>query len=66
MSQQQCKVIIKTKNTQKGPNLYETEYLKVLNDELAIFLKNRNLTTTIQKISVAFEGPDYVGVLQVG
>lgn len=66
MSQKkQCKVVIKTHGTNKGPNLYEAEYLKVLNEELAIFLKSKNLTT-IQAISIAFKGQDYVGVLKVG
>jgi hypothetical protein len=63
---QKCKVTIRKGNTQKGPNLYEVEYLKVLNEELSIFLKSKNLTTTIQAISIAFKGPDYVGVLKVG
>jgi hypothetical protein len=63
---QQCKVIIKTRgNPKTGPSLLETEFLKLLNEELSIFLKGKNFTT-IKAISVAVKGDDYVGLLKVG
>ena len=62
---QPCKVTLKTRNTKTGINLYEAEFLKLLNEELRIFLKSKNLTT-IKAISIAFKGKDYVGLMKVG
>ncbi len=43
---------------QRGPTLFELEYLKQIQDELAIFMKSSHCPT-LQRIVIGVQGMDY-------